>query len=189
MQGTLPISIAEQDQRIEEIVRKDGTRLGNFIRSRVPSKELAEDVLQDVLYQLLGALRVDKEIENVSAWLFSVARNRITDLFRKKKALAESDFLGDDGTSLFELLPSADDGPEAAFARNVLLSELEAALAELPIEQQWAFEQNEIAGKNFKELSEESGETVNTLISRKRYAVLHLRKRLQQIYNEFKNEY
>jgi RNA polymerase sigma factor (sigma-70 family) len=180
----------EQDQRISEVVKREQSRLRNFIRRRVPDPRDAEDILQDVFYELVEANRLLMPIEHVTGWLFRVARNRITDLFRKKKPESFSDTAvardDDDELLAFEdLLPSPDAGPEALYARNVLLDELESAVDELPEEQREAFVAHEFEGRSFKEMSAESGVSVNTLLSRKRYAVLHLRERLQDIYDEF----
>ena len=181
---------AEQDQRISEAIEREQGRLRNFIRKRVADQGDAEDILQDVFYELVEAYRLMKPIEQVGAWLFRVARNRITDLFRKRKPEAlgkEPISIAEDGELLMleDLLPSPDAGPEAAYARNVLLEELEDALEELPEEQREVFIAHELEGRSFKELAAETGLSVNTLLSRKRYAVLHLRRRLQAIYSEF----
>lgn len=179
----------EQDQRITEVVKREQSRLGNFIRRRVPDPRDAEDILQDVFSALVEANRLFMPIEHVTGWLFTVARNRITDLFRKKQPESFSDqATADDEGELLpfeELLPSPDAGPEAAYARSVLLDELELALDELPAEQREVFIAHELEGRSFKELAAEAGVNVNTLLARKRYAVLHLRKRLQSIYDEF----
>jgi RNA polymerase sigma factor (sigma-70 family) len=179
----------EQDQRISEVVKREGSRLRNFIRRRVPDQRDAEDVLQDVFYRLVEANRLLMPIDHVTGWLFRVARNRITDLFRKKKPELFSDAASEDeeGESLQieDLLPSPDAGPEALYFRNLLLDELELALDELPDEQREVFVAHELEGRSFKELAEETGVSVNTLLSRKRYAVLHLRERLQDIHDEF----
>src|ERR1700722_17488440 len=180
----------EQDRRISEAVELEQARLRNFTRRRVPDERDAEDILQDVFYELVEAYRMMKPIERVSAWLFRVARNRITDLFRKKRPESlRSDPVStyEDGESLLldDLLPSPDAGPEAAYARTVLVEELEAALDELPEEQRQVFVAHEIEGRSFKELAEATGLTVNTLILRKHYAVVHLRERLEAIYGEF----
>ncbi len=181
--------MTEQDRRISEIISKQGTRLRNFIRRRVPNDADAEDLLQEVFYELVEANRLLMPIEYVTGWLFQVARNRITDLFRKKKPENFSDAAVADENgellSIEDLLPSADAGPEAAYLRNEMLEELELALAELPDEQRSVFMAHEIQGRSFKELSQESGVSINTLLSRKRYAVLHLRERLQSIHDEF----
>ena len=145
----------------------------------------AEDVLQDVFYELISAYRMMKPVEQVTAWLYRVARNRITDLFRKKKAVSLSDAAGDEGGTLEDLLPSPDAGPDAIYARNVLLEALDAALDELPENQREVFVAHEWMGKSFNEIAEETGASVNTLLSRKRYAVLHLRERLQELKEEF----
>jgi RNA polymerase sigma factor (sigma-70 family) len=179
----------EQDQRISELVRREQPRLRNFIRRRVPDPRDVEDILQDVFCELVEANRLLMPIEHVTGWLFRVARNRIIDLFRKKKPETFSDAAvadEDDELLRFEdLLPSPDDGPEALYARNVLLDELELAIDELPEEQREVFVAHELEGRSFKEMAAEMGVSVNTLLSRKRYAVLHLRARLRTIYDEF----
>ena len=167
----------EQDQRISEVVRREQSRLRNFIRRRVPDPRDAEDILQDVFYKLVEANRLLMPIEHVTGWLFRVARNRITDFFRKKTPESFDELLED-------LLPSPDAGPEALYARNVLLDELELAVDELPEEQRAVFVAHELEGRSFKEIASETGVNVNTLLSRKRYAVLRLRQRLQSIYDE-----
>src|SRR6266550_6306315 len=179
---------SEQDQRIAEVVKREQSRLRNFIRRRVPDARDAEDVLQDVLYRLVEANRMFMPIEHVTAWLFRVARNRITDLFREKKPESFSDAAISDEDELLrleDLLPSPDAGPDALYARQVLLDELELAIEELPDEQREVFVAHELEGRSFKEMSAETGIGVNTLLSRKRYAILHLRERLQRIYDEF----
>jgi RNA polymerase sigma factor (sigma-70 family) len=182
-------SMTEQDRQISEIIAKERSRLRGFIRRRVPDPSDVEDIVQDVFYKLVEANRLLMPIDHVTGWLFRVARNRITDLFRKKKPETFSDAAveGEDGELLQieDLLPSPDAGPEALYVRNVLLDELELALDELPDEQREVFIAHELEGRSFKELSAESGVSVNTLLSRKRYAVLHLRERLQSIYDEF----
>ena len=184
--------MAEQDQRISEVVRREQSRLGNFIRRRVPDPRDAEDILQEVFYELLEANSLLMPIDHVTGWLFRVARNRITDLFRKKKPERFSDTAAadeDDELPQWEdLLPSPDAGPDALYVRSVLLEELELALDELPDEQREVFIAHELEGYSFKELSEVSGVNINTLLARKRYAVLHLRERLQSIYEEFSNK-
>ncbi len=184
---------SEQDQRISETIGREQIRLRNFIRRGVLDEAEAEDILQDVFFELVEAYRLMKPIEQMSAWLFRVARNRIIDVFRKKKPVALQDQLisrNDDGEPLLfeDLLPSPDAGPEAAYARTVLLEQLEAALAELPEEQRDVFIAHEIEGRSFKELAAETGINVNTLLSRKRYAILHLRERLQDLYDEFEQD-
>ncbi|SRR5260370_257970 len=182
----------EQDQRISEVVQREQSRLRNFIRRRVPDPSDAEDIVQDVFYKLVEANRLLMPIEHVTGWLFQVARNRITDLFRKKKPELFSDAAVEDEDGellqIEDLLPSPDAGPEALYVRNVLLDELELALDELPDEQREVFIAHELEGRSFKEIAEETGVSVNTLLSRKRYAVLHLRERLQSIYDEFTKE-
>jgi len=169
-----------RNETLAETIRREKTRLQNFIRSRVTDASDAEDILQDVFYELVEADRFSQPIEQAGAWLFRVARNKITDLFRKRKP----DQLEDVEPKLEDLLPSPEAGPDAVFARNVLLGEIEDALDELPEEQRGVFVAHEIEGRSFKELAEETGVSVNTLLSRKRYAVLHLRARLQDIYDE-----
>jgi RNA polymerase sigma factor (sigma-70 family) len=179
----------EQDQRISDVVKQEQSRLRNFIRRRVPDSRDAEDILQDVFYELVEANRLLMPIGHVTGWLFRVARNRIIDLFRKKRPDAFSNAtVEDEGGELLQiedLLPSPDAGPEALYARGVLLDELELALEELPDEQREVFVAHELEGLSFKEIAAETGVSVNTLLSRKRYAVLHLRERLQSIYDEF----
>ena len=176
-------------QLIADVVKREQSRLRNFIRRRVPDPRDAEDVLQDVFYRLVEANRLLMPIEHVTGWLFRVARNRITDLFRKKKPELFSDAVSEDeegeALQIEDLLPSPDAGPEALYFRNLLLDELALALDELPDEQREVFVAHELEGRSFKELAEETGVSVNTLLSRKRYAVLHLRERLQDLYDEF----
>jgi RNA polymerase sigma factor (sigma-70 family) len=177
---------AEQNRRIAETVSRERGRLGNFIRRRVSDASEAEDILQDVLYEFVAAYRLPEPIEQVGAWLFRVARNRIIDRFRKKREEQFPGLSGEDDQRnwLDEMLPSADAGPDAAYARGVLLGELTAALEELPMEQRAVFIAHELDGRSFRELEEESGVGVNTLLARKRYAVLHLRARLRTLYEE-----
>ena len=180
---------AEQDQSIAQAMERDGGRLRNYIRKHVVDLETAEDILQEVFVELVEAYRLVKPIEQVSGWLFRVAKNRIIDRFRGRKleSLSQAKYGEDDdvAVSLEDLLPSPDSGPEAAYARNVLLDEIDEALEEMPPEQRSVFIAHEWEGYSFKELSAETGVSVNTLLSRKHYAVLHLRSRLQSIYEEF----
>ena len=182
--------MAEQDHRISEVVVRERARLRHFIRRRVADPSDVEDILQDVFYKLVEANRLLMPIEHVTGWLFRVARNRITDLFRKKKpeTFDAGRFADTQGERLAieDLLPSPDAGPEALYVRNVLLDELELALDELPEEQREAFVAHEWEGRSFKEMAEETGVGVNTLLSRKRYAVLYLRERLRSLYDEFR---
>src|SRR6266852_5973903 len=182
----------EQDRQISEIVAKERLRLRNFIRRRVPDPEDVEDILQDVFYKLVEANRLLMPIDHVTGWLFRIARNRITDLFRKQRpeTFSDTSVEDEDGELLRieDLLPSPDAGPEALYIRSVLLDELELALDELPDEQREVFIAHELEGRSFKELSAASGVNINTLLARKRYAVLHLRERLQSIYDEFTNK-
>jgi RNA polymerase sigma factor (sigma-70 family) len=178
----------EQEQQIADVVERERARLRGFIRRRVADPRDAEDILQDVFYALVEANRLLMPIEHVTGWLFRVARNRITDLFRKKKpesfgetAAADEE---DARLQLEDLLPSPDAGPDALYARNVLLHELELAFDELPEEQRAVFVAHELEGRSFKEMAAETGTSVNTLLSRKRYAMLHLRERLQSVYDE-----
>ena len=184
--------MTEDDSRITRIVAEERSRLRAFIRRRVPDAADAEDIVQEVFSKLVEANRLLMPIEHVTGWLFRVARNRITDLFRRNEPERFSDEVveSEDGELLQieDLLPSPDAGPEALYARGVLLEELEFALSELPDEQREVFIAHELEGRTFKELSAESGVGINTLLSRKRYAVLHLRERLQSIYDEFTNK-
>jgi len=183
------LSMTEQDRQISEVVAEQRSRLRNFIRRRVPDPSDAEDIVQEVFYELVEANRLLMPIEHVTGWLFRVARNRITDLFRKKKPETFGDVAVEDEFGellrIEDLLPSPDAGPEALYFRNVLLDELELALDELPREQREVFVAHELEERSFKELSAENGVSINTLLSRKRYAVLHLRERLQSIHDEF----
>ncbi len=180
---------ADQDRQISEVVEREQSRLRTFIRRRVPDPRDAEDVLQDVFYELVEANRLLMPIDHITGWLFRVARNRITDLFRKRKPESFSETAGADDDAdrllLEDLLPSPDAGPDALFARNVLLDELETAIGELSEEQRDVFVAHELEGRSFKEMAAETGVSVNTLLSRKHYAVLHLRERLQSVYDEF----
>lgn len=180
---------AEQDQRISEAVDQEWSRLRGFIRRRVTDPGEVEDILQDVFYELVLAFRMMKPIERVGAWLYRVAQNRITDRFRKNRpqALEDPAIIAEDGDALRlqDLLPSPDAGPEAEYARTMLLDELEDALDELPEDQRLVFLAHEVEGLSFKELAERTGVNVNTLLSRKSYAVRALRRRLQSIYDDF----
>src|SRR5512133_2284176 len=179
----------EQDQRIADAIDRDHARLRRFIRRSVADRDDAEDILQDVFYELIEAYRTMKPIEQVTAWLFRVARNRITDLFRRRardsdRARPVRQAAGEEPGAMLDLLPSRDAGPEAAYARRVLADELASAIEELPAEQREVFVAHEIMGRTFKELAAETGVSVNTLLSRKHYAVRHLRRRLQDIYDQ-----
>jgi RNA polymerase sigma factor (sigma-70 family) len=182
-------AMTERDRQISDVVAEERSRLRNFIRKRVPNEADVEDLLQDVFYELVVANRLLMPIEHMTGWLFRIARNRITDLWRKKKPETFSDVAVEEENGellqLEDLLPSPDAGPEALYVRSVLLEELEFALDELPDEQREVFVAHELEGRSFKELSAVSGVGVNTLLSRKRYAVLHLRERLQNIHDEF----
>jgi RNA polymerase sigma factor (sigma-70 family) len=182
---------AEQNRRISEVIQRERRRLFLFIRKRVDDEGDAEDILQDVFYELIEAYRMMKPIEQVGSWLYRVARNRIIDLFRKRRPekLGQTPFnvRADEALLLEDLLPSPDAGPDAMYARSLLLEELDAALQELPEEQREVFVAHEMDGRSFKQLADETGLSINTLLSRKRYATLHLRRRLQAIYDEFVN--
>ncbi len=176
----------EPDEPISEVVAREQSRLRSFIRRRVPDPRDAEDILQDVFQKLVEANRLLMPIDHVTGWLFRVARNRITDMFRKRQpdSFSETRVDGDDVVPWEELLPSPDAGPEALYARSVLLDEIEAALDELPRDQRAVFVAHELEGRSFKEIAAETGVSINTLLSRKRYAVLRLRERLQRIYDD-----
>jgi RNA polymerase sigma factor (sigma-70 family) len=180
---------SEQDRRISEVVERERTRLRDFIRRRVRDPRDVEDILQEVFYELVAANRLLMPVDHITGWLFRVARNRITDLFRKRKPERFRDVARADASDEFieweDLLPSPDDGPDALYARGVLLDELALALEELPKEQRDVFVAHELEGQSFKDMSEATGIGVNTLLSRKRYAVLYLRERLQDHYDDF----
>ena len=182
---------AGQERRVSEEIAREGPRLRRFIRRRVANQADAEDILQEVFSELVEAYRLMQSVEDVGAWLFRVARNRITDLFRKRSTEARAERPGsngdeDESLDLEAILASAEAGPETTYAQALLLDELEAALSELPPEQREAFIAHEFEGKSFKELAQETGQSMNTLLSRKHYAVRYLRQRLQALYEEFK---
>jgi RNA polymerase sigma factor (sigma-70 family) len=183
-------TVTEQDYLLSQAMERDRTRLRSFIRKYVADTSEAEDILQDVFYELLEAYRFMKPIEHVTAWLFRVARNRMTDLFRKNKPGSLNNMVstgdgGDTEDTFEDLLPSGDAGPEAAYARNLLLDALDEALEELPEAQREVFIAHELLGRSFKDISAETGLSVNTLLSRKHYAVLHLRRSLHSIYESY----
>lgn len=186
--GGLP---GKQNQHISEVIQRERRRLFQFIRKRVGDEGDAEDILQDVFYELTEAYRLLKPIEQVGSWLYRVARNRIIDRFRKGRLVSggEGPLNGGERGALpvEDLLPSPDAGPEALYARSVLLEELNAAIEELPKEQRDVFIAHEIEGRSFKQLADETGLSINTLLSRKHYAVRQLRRRLQAIYRDFTN--
>jgi RNA polymerase sigma factor (sigma-70 family) len=195
MEGTLaPGGVAvEQNRRLSDVITREQARLRRFIRARVPSDSDAEDIFQEVFYEFVEAYRLTKPLEQVGAWLFRVARNRITDLFRRTHSTsAEANGIrtaaGEDSRNWEDLLPSPDAGPDALYARKLLLEELVAAVDELPKEQRDVFIAHELEGRTFKSLSEETGVSINTLLSRKRYAVLHLRRQLEFIHSEYGTE-
>lgn len=180
--------LTDQDRRFAEVMDSTRPRLRSFIRRYVGDPGEAEDILQDVFFELLEAYRMMKPIKHVTGWLFRVARNRIVDLFRRRRSASLSDQAtpaNDESFTLEDLLPSVEDGPDAAYARRVMLDALEDALEELPAEQREIFLANEVAGTSFKEYAAATGVSINTLLSRKRYAVLHLRRRLQALYDDF----
>jgi RNA polymerase sigma factor (sigma-70 family) len=181
----------EQNRSIAETIEREQSRLRNFIRKRILDESDAEDILQEVFYELVQAYRLMEPLEQVGAWLYRVARNRIIDRFRKQRPETFSNIApaGEKEGEWFpweDLLPSPDAGPEAAYAREILIEEIDAALDELPEEQREVFIAHEIEGRSFKDLAAATGLSVNTLLSRKHYAVLHLRRRLRAIYDEFK---
>jgi RNA polymerase sigma factor (sigma-70 family) len=183
-----PLSPSAQDLEIASVVRRERGRLLSFILRRVRDAAEAEDVLQEALYELVTAYRLMQPIEQVGAWLMRVARNRIIDRFRKQRPQLLGDLApeGEESDSALErLLPVIEEGPDAALVRELLLEELEQALAELPAEQRAVFVAQELEGASFKELSARWGVGVNTLLSRKRYAVLRLRERLREVYAEW----
>jgi RNA polymerase sigma factor (sigma-70 family) len=175
-----------KDNLITETISRERGRLGNFIRRRVTDPGEAEDILQDVFFEFVEAYRLPEPIEQIGAWLYRVARNRIIDRFRKRKEEPLPARADDDDTDWLGIaLPAPDAGPEAAYARSVLLAEIASALDELPKAQRDVFIAHELEGRSFKELADETGVAINTLLARKRYAVLHLRSRLQTVYDEF----
>jgi RNA polymerase sigma factor (sigma-70 family) len=182
--------MSDEDRRISEAVVREQGRLRNFVRKYVSDQSDVEDILQDVFYEFVAAFRMLRPVEHATAWLFRVARNRIIDRFRRKTRdvlrNAPDALLGEGALDLEELLPSPDAGPEAAYVRSVLLEEIDDALLELPEEQREVFIGHELLGYSFQEMAEETGVSVNTLLSRKHYAVLHLRRRLRAIHEEFK---
>jgi RNA polymerase sigma factor (sigma-70 family) len=186
-----PTSVVARES-LAAVFARTRTRLGGFIRRRVANQEEADDILQEVFRELVEAYRLPAPIEEVSAWLYRVARNRIIDRFRKKKEVtaseANADILGAAGDYQLDLaLPAMEAGPEAAYARWALLDALEKALAELPDEQRETFLAHEIRGSSFKDMSRTSGVPINTLLARKRYAVLFLRERLRAAYDDLEN--
>jgi RNA polymerase sigma factor (sigma-70 family) len=182
--------MSDEDRRVSDAVVREQGRLRNFVRKYVSDQSDVEDILQDVFYEFVAAYRMLKPVEHATAWLFRVARNRIIDRFRGKSRdvlrNAPEALPGEGNLDLIELLPSPDAGPEAAYVRSVLLEEIDDALLELPEEQREVFIGHELLGYSFQEMAEETGVSVNTLLSRKRYAVLHLRRRLRAFHEEFK---
>lgn len=176
--------MTEPHQKKSDVVDREQSRLRSFIRRRVDDPADAEDVLQDVLHRLIEANEALVPIEHVTGWLYRVARNRIADLFRARRTERFSELSADDELAFEELLPSRDDGPDAVLERQLLLEALEVAINELPREQRDVFVAHELDGKSFKQISEETGVSVNTLLSRKHYAVLRLRDALQSIHDE-----
>jgi len=183
------IAMMEQDRQIADVIAREEPALRRFIRRRVAREADVDDLLQEVFFELVRAHRLLLPIDFVTGWLYRVARNRITDLFRKKRpeSFSEAALSTNDGEprTLEDLLPSSDGGPEAQYLRTLLLEELRRAIAALPLDQREVFVAHELEGRSFKELAAETGVNVNTLLSRKRYAVLHLRERLQHIHDEY----
>ena len=181
----------EGPDRVTGIVERERARLRNFIRRRVPDAQDVEDILQDVFFELVEANRRLMPIDHVTGWLFQVARNRITDLFRRRQPerLSDAVVVGDDGEliAVADLVPSDAAGPDAELVRSRLAAELERALSELPEEQRAVFVAHEVQGQSFKRLAAQTGVNINTLLARKRYAVLHLRERLQQAFDEMRD--
>ena len=179
-----------QDESIRTALRENGRRLRDFIRSRVAEPEDADDIFQDVVLELTSAYRLMQPIEKMAAWLFRVARNKITDRYRRKKSVRLEDYFrfpdpsGEETLLVDELLRRDTAGPDAEFDRSLLLQAIESALDELPVEQREVFIAHELEGKSFQQLSDESGLSINTLLARKRYAILKLRERLQEYYDE-----
>jgi RNA polymerase sigma factor (sigma-70 family) len=192
MKETLTIApgmTADRKRNITQVITDYSKRLMGFIRKRVNNEADAEDILQDVFYQFVGNTQ---PIEQMTAWLFTVARNKIIDRQRKKKPEALEDLFGEEeneesGLNWTEFLFDASDNPEKDYLRTLFWEELNNALNELPEEQKQVFILNELEGVPFKEIAERTGETVNTLLSRKRYAVLHLRNRLSVLKDELLN--
>jgi RNA polymerase sigma factor (sigma-70 family) len=186
-----PASMTFRHDEITTTVLRERSRLKHFIRRRVPDDGDAEDILQDVFHAFVEACHLPEPIEHASAWLFQVARRRIIDRFRKQRELAIDDTpdasVEDDDFRLELALPPASDGPEALLARAKVLTALQEALEELPQSQREIFIAHEIEGLSFKAMADLTGVGVNTLLARKRYAVLHLRSRLQSIYEDFES--
>lgn len=183
-----PLNPSAQDLEIAAVVRRERGRLLAFILKRVRDAAEAEDVLQEALYELVAAYRLMQPIEQAGAWLMRVARNRIIDRFRKRRPQLLGDIepeSEDTDSALERLLPAVEDGPDAALVRELLLEELEAAVGDLPAEQREVFVAQELEGASFKELSARWGVGINTLLSRKHYAVLRLRERLGSVYEEW----
>lgn len=184
-----PNMATEQDQRIQQTVQKERKRLLQFIQKRVDNMADAEDILQDVFFQFTQYLRLGSQVESITGWLFAVTRNKITDWFRKKKERSFSDEQvvkedGEDALSLADILPDMQAETDAPLIRKIISEAIMEAVEQLPEEQRYVFIQHEIEGRSFKELAEETGVSVNTLLSRKRYAVLYLRERLLSVYQE-----
>jgi len=182
-----PSSASEQDRLIALTVERERPRLLAYIRRRIADATEAEDILQDTLYELVVAYRMMQPVEQAGAWLARVARNRIIDRFRRKAARAPSGAgeTAEGAEALADLLPAADADPEADAMRALLLGEIERALAELPREQRAVFIAHELEGVSFRELAARSGESINTLLSRKYYATRFLRERLQAVWDEW----
>jgi len=185
---------AAERVKIDQLVRQEQGRLLNFIRKRVRNDSDAEDIMQDVLYQLTIGFNDIRSLGKISSWLFTVARNRITDYFRKKKPdllfdklVAAKHDVEEGPLMLEDILPALTSSPEDEFMRSVIWEAFEEALDELPEEQREVFIYNEFEDMSFKEISEKTGEGINTLLSRKRYAIIYLRKELKELYEQLKN--
>ena len=183
------MTTTEQNQEIQQTVRKERNRLLNFIRRRVASPDDAEDILQEVFFELVETYRLTKPVEQLAAWLFTVAKNKINDLYRKRKpeVLDYQAIMKNDGEnlSLFDILP--DNSNTDPMMQEMILEALSEALDELPADQKLVFEMHELEGRSFKEISEITGVAVNTLLSKKHQAVLYLRERLRYLYEEIFN--
>jgi RNA polymerase sigma factor (sigma-70 family) len=189
---TNSIMAIEQNERIQATVKQERKRLLHFIRQRVNNASDAEDILQDVFYQFTEYLRLGSQVDSITGWLFAVTRNKITDWYRKKKETPFSDYTreieGEEVLFLPELLSDKNQEADTPMMKKIMSETIMQAIDELPADQRQVFLQHELEGKSFKEMSEETGIGVNTLLSRKRYAVLFLRERLSELYNELLND-
>jgi RNA polymerase sigma factor (sigma-70 family) len=183
------LSVAGQNRAIEQAVHSERKRLFDFIRRRVRNEADAEDILQDVFYQLVTSYSLTEPIERLTSWLFTVARNKVIDWYRKRRpeSLPADEADPSVPLNLEEILFDPKENPDVVYARSLVWTELAAALDDLPEEQREVFVMHELEGKSFKEIAEITGEPINTLLSRKRYAVLYLREELRELYDEFQN--